>query len=77
MVSGAAYAPRVPISNLTYADGAGWRKEKGCIEGTREEVLDDVFEKMTRGRTYPNLRLGELGRGRQDRHRALFGQVIL
>ena len=46
-VQGAAYAPKVPISNLPYADGAGWRKEKGRIERTREAFLEDVFDRMT------------------------------
>lgn len=46
-VQGAAYALKVPISNLPYADGAGCRKEKGCIEGTREAFLEDVFDRIT------------------------------
>ena len=48
-VQGAAYALKVPISNVPYADGAGCRKEKGCIEGTREAFLEDVFDRMTAG----------------------------
>lgn len=35
------------LSNLPYADGAGWRKEKGCIEGTREAFLNEIFDRMT------------------------------
>lgn len=35
------------ISNLPYAKGAGWLKEKGCIDGTRESFLDDALDRMT------------------------------
>ena len=46
-VQGVAYALKVPISNLPYAGGAGCREEKGCIEGTWEAFLEDVFDRMT------------------------------
>ena len=39
---------KVAISDLPYASGAGWLKEKGCIEGTRQSFLDDTFDLMTR-----------------------------
>ena len=46
-VQGIAYALKVSISNLPYAGGAGCREEKGCIEGTWEAFLEDVFDRMT------------------------------